>query len=255
MTKVYVGTSGWVYPDWTGKFYPADLAQRKWLEYYSQHFKTVEVNATFYRQMKQSTFENWVKTVPFDFIFSVKASRFITHIKRLKPADDSLVRFIESVSFLDKKLGPILFQLPPRLKIDTKKLEIFFSELRAQNLRLKAAFEFRDRSWFDDAIYQILKKHNAALVISESGGHPTSPRELRGARWPSEEVITADFTYIRFHGEGGSYASKYTDDELAEWAAKIKKWQKQGVDVYAYFNNDVAGFAVENAKTLAGLLQ
>src|SRR3989344_8008068 len=212
MAKVYIGTSGWVYSDWKGAFYPQDLPQRKWLEYYGQHFKTVEVNSTFYHQMKPATFENWAKSVPSDFVFSIKGSRFITHIKRLKPDRASIERFIESSKSLGDKLGPILWQLPPRFKEDEERLESFLvhcSQLtvhrekksvnREPRIDNRFAFEFRDPSWFDQSIYQILRKHNAALVIAESGGY-----------WPSDEVITADFTYIRFHGEGGSYATSYT---------------------------------------------
>lgn len=266
MANYYIGTSGWQYGDWSfdyaqdklNYFYPPKLPKRKWLEYYSGHFKTVEINATFYHQMKPTTFANWARTVPEDFVFAVKASRFITHIRRLKNATGSMNRFIRPTVSLGKKLGPILFQLPPRFKADEKRLGKFlelsteilghkktskYSELRTHHSKLKLAFEFRDPSWFSESIYKILRKYNAALVIAESGDH-----------WPSAEVITADFTYLRFHGEGGSYASKYTDEELKVWASKIKKWQKTGFDVYAYFNNDVGAFAVDNAKTLLKLI-
>ena len=254
MANVYIGTSGWVYSDWQGKFYPDDLPKRKWLEYYGQHFKTVEVNSTFYHSMRPATFENWAKAVPDNFVFAVKASRFITHVRRLEDIKSSMIQIIEPALRMSKKLGPILFQLPPRFKADGKRLERFLqtaSHLRGESSshlgggqKLRYAFEFRDPSWFDEPIYQLLGKHNAALVIAESGGH-----------WPSEEVITANFIYIRFHGEGGSYASKYTDDDLKVWAKKIKKWQKAGVDVYAYFNNDVNAFAIDNAKMLIDLIR
>ncbi|KKS03706.1 hypothetical protein A2W70_00455 [Candidatus Curtissbacteria bacterium RIFCSPLOWO2_02_41_11] len=258
-SRVYVGTSGWVYSDWKGAFYPQDLPQKKWLEYYSQHFKTVEVNSTFYHQMKPATFENWAKSVPEEFTFALKGSRFITHIKRLKPDRISVESFIESSKCLGDKLGPVLWQLPPRFKADEKRLEALLVQSSTRprpsrdevgKFKVKSgksamlAFEFRDPSWFDGSIYQVLRKYNAALVIAESGGH-----------WPCEEVITADFTYIRFHGEGGSYATSYTADELKIWAKKIKKWQKAGIDVYAYFNNDVGGFAVDNAKMLIDLIR
>lgn len=256
MSKVHVGTSGWMYGDWRDLFYPDGLPQRKWLEYFGQHFKTVEVNSTFYHQMKPATFENWAKIVPLDFVFSIKGSRFITHIKRLRADRASVNQFIESAKNLGNKLGPILWQMPPRFKADKKRLEKFLvdcSSLIVQGdktnndkrsmINYRFAFEFRDASWFEQSIYQILKKYNAALVIAESGGY-----------WPAAEEITADFTYIRFHGEGGSYATSYTDQELESWAKKIKKWQKARVDVYAYFNNDVAGFAVENVRTLVNLI-
>ena len=271
MSNIFIGTSGWVYPDWQGKFYPSNLIQKKWLEVYAQNFQTVEINSTFYHSMRPTTFEKWAKAVPSNFIFAVKASRFITHIKRLKDPREPLSRFMEAVLSLDKKLGPALFQMPPRFKADEERLESFLStvhglqstvvgrrkktatQLHSRSVHgsseahsgseIRLAFEFRDLSWFNESIYKILKKYNAALVITESGGY-----------WPSSEVVTADFTYLRFHGEGGSYASKYTDGELNDWVAKIKKWQKAGIGVYAYFNNDVAAFAIENAKTLISLL-
>ena len=266
MSNIFIGTSGWTYKDWQGLFYPKDLSQRKWLEYYGRHFKTVEVNSTFYRQMKPETFKNWAETVPQDFVFAVKVSRFITHIKRLKDCREPAKVMIESFSGLGQKLGPVLFQLPPRFKADSERLEDFLvhcSQLIVHSKRKsmnreprtvnRIAFEFRDQSWFDESIYKILRKYNAALVIAESGSFWPSSAEASEGK-PSEEVITADFVYIRFHGEGGSYASKYTDKELESWANRIRKWRKRGLDVYAYFNNDVAGFAIENAKTLISLI-
>ena len=281
MAKLFIGTSGWMYKDWQGKFYPEKLPQRKWLEYYGQHFKTVEVNSTFYHSMKLTAFENWFRSTPDDFVFAVKASRFITHIKRLKPDRETIKNFIESVTALGDKLGTILWQLPPRFKAEAERLEAFLVlssgiidhsnsqknsidyELRTTNSKLKMAFEFRDPSWFNESIYQILRKHNAALVIAESGGYwPYSAKASTDAKAmadesegkPFEEVITADFVYLRFHGEGGTYSTSYTDQELEEWSKKIKKWQRAGIDVYAYFNNDVAGFAVENAKALIDMV-
>ena len=274
MAKVYIGTSGWVYSDWKGAFYPQDLPQRKWLEFYGQQFKTVEVNSTFYHSMRPATFENWAKAVPDNFVFAVKASRFITHVRRLEDIKSSMIQIIEPALRMSKKLGPILFQLPPRFKADGKRLERFLqtaSHLRGESSshlgggqKLRYAFEFRDPSWFDETIYQVLRKYNAAVVIAESGGYwpssasssaeATDDKEAPEGK-PSEEVITADFTYIRFHGEGGSYATSYTDQELTVWAKKIKKWQEMGIDVYAYFNNDVNAFAVDNAKTLSNLIE
>ncbi|KKR60932.1 MAG: hypothetical protein UU00_C0024G0009 [Microgenomates group bacterium GW2011_GWC1_40_35] len=230
MSNIFIGTSGWTYKDWQGLFYPKDLSQRKWLEYYGRHFKTVEVNSTFYRQMKPETFKNWAETVPQDFVFAVKVSRFITHIKRLERLEDFLVHCSQLIVHSKRK-----------------------SMNREPRTVNRIAFEFRDQSWFDESIYKILRKYNAALVIAESGSFWPSSAEASEGK-PSEEVITADFVYIRFHGEGGSYASKYTDKELKSWANRIRKWRKRGLDVYAYFNNDVAGFAIENAKTLISLI-
>jgi uncharacterized protein YecE (DUF72 family) len=251
MIKARIGTSGWVYPHWQPDFYPADLPQKKWLEYYGQKFDTVEVNSSFYHQVLPKTYENWSQNVPKSFIFALKGSRFITHIKRLKDSKEPLKNFFESAKFLEGKLGPILFQLPPRMKADKERLESFLST--ANRLRstavvgsrksvVRLAFEFRDQSWFEKEIYKTLGKYNAGLVIADSGGN-----------WPTEEVVTADFVYIRFHGKE-LYSSNYPKKELQGWAAKIKNWCKSSLDVYVYFNNDVLGYAVENAKTMLKLV-
>ena len=250
MAKVLIGTSGWQYKDWSfdyaqdkqNYFYPPKLPISGWLEYYSQNFKTVEVNATFYHQMKPETFVKWAKVVPKNFIFSVKANRFITHVKRLLDCGDPLKRLLEQVKGLGDKLGPVLFQLPPRWKVDRERLSTFLNELRTMNSDLRVAFEFRDKSWFNDKIFKILKSQNVAVVINDS------------ANFPKTEEIAADFTYIRFHGPSALYSSEYSDPELRIWAGKIKKWLKNKINVYAYFNNDVGGFAVGNAKTLNSML-
>lgn len=239
MPKVLIGTSGWVYNDWAGIFYPGNLPQNKWLEFYSQNFKTVEVNSTFYHQMKAETFANWTKKVHKDFVFAVKANRFITHIKRLLDCGDPLKRLLEQVKSLGENLGPILFQLPPRWKADADRLEKFCKLLPKNNL---FAFEFRDKSWFNDKIFKILKSKNVAVVVNDS------------VHFPKKEKITANFIYIRFHGPSALYSSEYSDSQLKIWAVKIKRLKNSGISVFAYFNNDVSGFAVGNAKTLNSML-
>lgn len=268
MSKVLVGTSGWMYDDWKGIFYPENLPQNKWLEFYSQNFETVEVNSTFYHQMKPETFANWGKIVPKNFVFSVKASRFITHIKRLLNCEEPLKRLLEQVKGLGANLGPVLFQLPPRWKADEKRLESFLSTAsrlqttaksdlatavdssqpssRAQaegKAVVKLVFEFRDESWFIVPIFKILHKYNVGLVINDS------------PHFPKTEEIAANFTYIRFHGPSALYSSEYSEKELQVWAEKIKQWEKSGILVFGYFNNDVSGFAVKNAKTLINLIE
>jgi len=266
MSKIYIGTSGWVYKDWQGLFYPKDLPQNKWLEYYSQKFKTVEVNSTFYHQMKPSTFAGWSKKVPKDFVFSIKANRFITHVKRLLDCGWPLERLLEQVKGLGDNLGPVLFQLPPRMKVDEKRLEAFLNELRqpkagpplaeATNQELKVVFEFRDESWFQDSVFKILGKYNVALVINDSPHFPRPPSAIASgvSGQAKAEWITTDFIYIRFHGPSALYSSEYSNSQLKIWAAKIKRLKNSGISVFGYFNNDVSGFAVKNAKTLASMV-
>ena len=234
---VYIGTSGWVYPHWIDNFYPADLPQNKWLSFYAQYFPTVEINATFYHQMRSKTFANWQKQVGKNFVFSVKVSRFITHILRLKNLGRDGVAYFESVNkLLNKPL--FLFQLPPSFKKNKERLEFFLSLLP----KGRFAFEFRHPSWFANEIYGILSKHNISLVIADSPS------------FPKVEEVTADFVYLRFHGSGSLYSSCYTENELENWSKKINKWVKEGKEVYAYFNNDVSGFAIKNAQTLRKIL-
>lgn len=242
MSKIFIGTSGWVYSDWQGVFYPDNLPQNKWLEFYSQHFATVEVNSTFYHQMRPGTFVNWSKMVPKDFIFTIKANRFITHIKRLLDCSEPLNRLLEQLKGLGNNLGPILFQLPPRWRADEKRLDRFLYELRTLNSKLMVVFEFRDESWFKKSVLEFLKKYNVGLVINDS------------PHFPKVEEITTDFTYIRFHGPSALYSSEYSEKELEIWAKKIKSWEKKRISVFAYFNNDVGGYAIKNARSLTKLV-
>jgi len=237
--KIYIGTSGWTYKHWRDIFYPRDINSNEWLDFYCQHFKTVELNASFYHLLKPSVFRNWRKKTPSDFIFSVKISRYLTHIKKLRGIKGSWRRFIESARELKSKLGPILWQMPPFLKVDEKALA---ECLKILPKKYKYAFEFRHQSWFRPEIFQLLKKYNTALVMADS------------PRFPLKKEITADFVYIRFHGSKDLYGSKYTDRELKAWAKDIKTWRKQGISVYAYFNNDAEGYAIKNAGKLLEIL-
>jgi len=258
MAKIYIGTSGWVYPHWQGFFYPKDLSEKDWLSFYAKTFKSVEVNSSFYHSMVKKVYEGWREKVPDDFVFAVKASRFITHVKRLNDCQKPLIRLLEESSGLGKKRGVILFQLPPHWKADKQRLEAFlvlcsrftvYGNKKFMNNepttinRSRFAFEFRDKSWLEDSILAILKKYNAALCIQDSPD------------WPSKEQVTADFIYLRFHGGKMLYTSNYSDSQLKKWAAKIKNWLASGLDVFAYFNNDAMGYAVRNAKTLEDLIK
>ncbi|NIM47423.1 MAG: DUF72 domain-containing protein [Candidatus Aenigmarchaeota archaeon] len=243
MAKVYIGTSGYSYPHWSdGVFYPSGLYQPKWLEFYAENFNTVELNVTFYRLPAKKVFEGWYGRTPKDFLFVVKGSRFITHIKRLKNVEEPISLLFDRALALKEKLGMILWQLPPSLKVDTKRLEQFLKLLKTQS-KSRYTFEFRNQSWFTDKIYELLKKYNAALCIADSPS------------FPKEEVVTADFVYVRFHGGTELYGSNYSDKELSNWAQKIKKWTKQNLDVYCYFNNDAYGYAIQNARTLKDLVK
>ncbi|MGB2762236.1 MAG: DUF72 domain-containing protein [Minisyncoccales bacterium] len=252
--KLYIGTSGWVYPHWQGIFYPEDLSGKDKLKYFSQHFKTVEINYSFYHLPKPTTYQGWYKQTPKDFIFSVKASRFITHIKRLKNVKGAWKVFLENALNLKEKLGPILFQFPPNFSAtdeDIKRLENFLKILGGSTSKggrasIKFAFEFRHPSYCDEKVYKLLKKYNCAWVISDSPSFPI----LQLSSGQEAEQITADFIYIRMHGSKILFSSKYTAQELKNLVQKIKRWQKQVLDIYVYFNNDAFGYAVENAKTL-----
>lgn len=258
MGKLFIGTSGWVYWDWQGIFYPEDLSSKDYnppttrLKYFSQHFKTTEINYSFYHLPRPMTYQNWYNQTPGDFLFSVKASRFITHIKRLKGVKRAWKTFLENALNLKEKLGLILFQFPPSFQAtdeNIKRLESFLKLIRADSLdirvdsRLRFALEFRHKNWCDKKIYNLLKRYNSAWVIADS------------PHYPKEEVVTADFIYIRMHGSKVLFASKYTKKELSFLAQKIKKWLKQGLDVYCYFNNDAYGYAIENAKELLKLCE
>ena len=246
MPKLFIGTSGWVYSHWQGIFYPENLPSKEKLKYFSQHFKTTEVNYSFYHLPRLTTYQKWYSQTPEDFLFAVKASRFITHIKRLKGVKEAWETFLENASNLKEKLGPILFQFPPSFKAteeNFKRLEKFLKCLKPNiKQQVKFAFEFRHKSWYDENVYKLLKKYKAAWVIADS------------PRYPKEEVVTADFVYVRMHGSKVLFASKYSKKELKDLAQKIKKWLKT-CDVYCYFNNDFHGFAIENAKELLGYLK
>ncbi len=235
--RIRIGTSGWTYPHWKESFYPVSCPKSNWLEYYSKHFDTVELNATFYRLPNSKTFENWNVRTPDHFLWAVKASKYITHTKRLKEPKEPLERLTEASSGLKKKLGPILFQLPPSLSYDEK---IFHGFCQLLNPLQQYAVEVRHPSWIDEQAILMLRKYKIAFCISDTAG-----------RYPFHEVLTADFVYIRLHGSKKLYASEYSEEELETWARKIKNW---GKDTFVYFDNDFGGYAVKNAMRLKGIL-
>ncbi len=235
--EIRIGTSGWTYPHWIKLFYPLDWPKSRWLEYYIEHFDTVELNATFYRLPKPKTFENWKARTPDRFIWALKANKYITHIKRLKEPEEPLERFYTAASGLKEKLGPILFQLPPSLSFDEKEFGGFCQSLNPSH---RHTLEVRHPSWITDRLFSILKKHNIAFCIADTAG-----------RYPYREVVTADFIYIRLHGSTKLYASDYSEGELQMWAQKIDGWSKE---THLYFDNDFGGYAVRNAIRLKEIL-
>lgn len=246
MARLFLGTSGWTYSSWKGAFYPEGLPTRQYLEFYAKKFGTTEVNYSFYHLPRPSTYEKWASQVPNDFIFALKASRFITHVKRLIDVENAWATFVQNARVLGPQLGPVLLQFPPSFRCDPKRLAAFLkSGQRAvpKSPRMRLVFEFRHDSWFKEEIYALLRWHEAALCMADS------------SRYPRHDRVTADFVYLRFHGRAELFASKYAEKELMEEATRIRRYLRKGLDVYVYFNNDALGYAVENATTLNDLVQ
>jgi uncharacterized protein YecE (DUF72 family) len=239
LTRYYIGTSGWHYEDWRNRFYPEKLPKAKWLEFYAQRFKTLELNNTFYHLPTENALKNWYEFTPPDFTFAVKASRYITHIKKLKDCAEEAHKFISRIAILKEKLGPILYQLPPGLHRDDDKLTDFLTILPHE---LKHVIEFRHESWFADEVYKILRKHHVGFCVFDM------------PKLTSPIITTADFAYVRFHGSSSLYSSKYSDKEMADWAKQIKKLVKNLEAVYIYFNNDIRGYALENVESIRSYL-
>lgn len=244
MSELFIGTSGFNYKHWKEIFYPKDLPPSKWLEYYSQHFNSVEINVSFYRLPSAKTFENWGQITPKNFCFALKGSRYITQMKKFKDVEEPLENFFEVASHLSKKLKVVLWQLPPHFKKDLERLDVFCQKLKSiPTARLiDQAFEFRHESWFDDEVYDLLKRYNFALCIADS------------VRWPTPVVATTDYIYFRFHGSHEIYSSEYSQEELKNIAIKIDEIKLYEKTIYTYFNNDAFGYAISNAETLRDLL-
>jgi len=238
--KFWIGTSGWHYDHWKGPFYPRDISSGEMLDYYIRTFRTVEINSSFYRLPSPETWSAWRESAPTGFLFSCKASRYITHMKKLKDPDAGLTRFLGSARKLGDRLGPILFQLPPRWKANPDRLRDFVGSLPSDHLY---AFEFRDPTWFQDPVFHVLSDAGVAFCISQIEG-VLSPRE-----------VTAGFVYIRLHGPGKAYQGKYAGDELAGWAVAMSTWARTGRDIFCYFDNDEKGYAAINARELQEMLQ
>ena len=237
---IYVGTSGWTYCAWKDVFY-AGVPRNAWLAYYARHFRAVEVNATFYHQLKQSTFAKWTGTTPPDFRFAIKGHRYLTHVLKLKVPRDVFLRQMRVVKSLGKKLAVVLWQLPGKLERDTERLERFACMLDTWH-GTRHALEFRQRSWFDERTAACLRRHHLAVCQSDA------------ADWPMWDAVTTDLVYVRLHGHGATYQSSYTRRERSSWAARARCWSSEGRSVHIYFDNTDAGHATRDAQRLAALL-
>jgi uncharacterized protein YecE (DUF72 family) len=239
MSDLRIGTSGWIYRHWRGAFYPPGLPQSRWFDYYGQRFSTTEINGTFYRLPSQAAAARWREAAPPGFLFAWKASRFITHMKRLREAQTSLQRIYAPMEAIGDKLGPCLFQLPPQMALDLPRLKDFLALLPAHR---RHVVEFRNPSWYADSVFEALDARQVALCISD---HHHAP-----APW----IVTAPFVYIRGHGPGGRYSGAYSDEDLSLWADKIEPWRAEGRDVFAYFDNDLGCAAPYDAARLLARL-
>jgi uncharacterized protein YecE (DUF72 family) len=236
---VRVGTSGWHYKHWKGPFYPEKLPASKMLDHYTAHFDTVELNNTFYRLPPESAVKSWRDSTPPGFLFAVKGSRFLTHMKKLKDPEAGIETFFSRADLLGDKLGPVLFQLPPWWEPNLERLEAFLQALPRGH---HYAFELRHAGWHHPDVYAILGRHNAAFCIYDLAGFQTGLE------------LTADFTYVRLHGPGGAYQGTYGPEALGRWANRLGEWRKRLRAVYVYFDNDQHAFAVRDAQYLRGLL-
>ena len=234
--KIHIGTSGWVYKHWKGRFYPPEIRERDWLTFYARYFDIVELNNTFYRLPPESAVNAWRETTPPKFRFAVKGSRFITHKKKLKDPELALERFFQRADLLGRKLGPVLFQLPPHWPPDEARFAAFLEALPPGN---RYTFEFRHPDWNNPGIERLLRKHNAAVCIFHLAG------------FQSPLGHTADFAYVRLHGPGGKYQGSYPEADLKIWADRLREWDLN--DAYIFFDNDDSGHAPANAARLREL--
>jgi uncharacterized protein YecE (DUF72 family) len=264
--SVRVGISGWRYAGWRGDFYPTGLAQRRELEYAAERLTSIEINGSFYSLQRPSSYQSWHDDTPADFVFAVKGGRYVTHLKRLVDVETALANFFASgVLALGPKLGPVLWQLPENLAFDADVLDSFFSLLprttgeaaalaerhddkvapdraltqATEDVPVRHALEFRSPTFAVDEAYAVMRRHGVACVLADTAG-----------RWPKVEQVTSDHMYVRLHGDQELYASGYTDAALDGWAEKCRGWEADGLDVHAYFDNDIKGFAPYDAMRL-----
>ena len=236
--SVRIGTSGWVYQHWRGIFYPDHLRQSEWFAHYARLFDTVEINNSFYRLPSAAAFAAWLEQAPPDFVYAVKVSRFLTHMKKLRDPQDPLERFFERARCLGPTLGPLLYQLPPRWHVDLPRFEAFLAALPRGYAHV---VEFRDASWLIESVFQLMERYGVAHCI-----HDMQPLKI-------PVRVTAAPAYLRLHGDP-AHGGDYQEAALEGWAWQIAEWRRQGLDVFVYFNNDIGGYALEDAQTLRGML-
>lgn len=237
--RYLLGTSGWYYDQWIGRFYPEGIEKREWLKFYSKCFNTVEINSTFYRFPFENMLKGWYNKSPDNFVFTLKANRLITHVKKLKDIDSLLVSFYELADLLKEKSGPILFQFPPSLKKNTGLLSDFLKKLEKNR---ENVIEFRHVSWYCEEVYNILRKHKVAYCI------------VSAPKFPCDLQVTSNIAYIRWHGISSWYSYEYSKEDLEWWARQIKTLGKKCKRLYGYFNNDYNAYAVKNCLELKRLL-
>jgi uncharacterized protein YecE (DUF72 family) len=238
--RLHIGTSGWYYDHWRGPFYRPEAPKTRWLAYYAERFSCVEVNNSFYRFPSDTTVRSWLESVPPGFRFALKASRYITHQKKLKDCAEPLKRFLDQAALFGGRLGPVLFQLPPHWRMNLDRLKNFLAHLPRG---LRCAMEFRDTSWHAQPVYELLAEHGAAFCQFEIAGLDTP------------NVVTSDLVYIRLHGPGiDAYRGSYGDEALAGWTERIRRWLEEGREVWIFFDNDEAGHAVQDARRLSAKL-
>jgi uncharacterized protein YecE (DUF72 family) len=238
--RARVGCSGWEYKHWRGDFYPFDLPRAQWFEYYAARYDTVEINNSFYRLPEESTFARWADRAPDSFVYAVKASRFLTHMKKLKDPAEPVERLFSRMRPLANHLGPVLYQLPPNFQLNLERLEQFLQSLP---VGIRHVVEFREPSWYVPDVDALLARFGVARCVHDMKGSAT----LRERVGP--------FVYVRFHGASGTYSGGYGTERLRRWAEWMRRELATGVDVFAYFNNDVGGHAPRDAATLRGLLE
>jgi uncharacterized protein YecE (DUF72 family) len=240
---LHIGTSGWSYKHWKGLYYPAGLATAKWLSFYAQTFSTTEINASFYRLPSPETVMKWMKQVPRRFVFCPKMSRYLTHLKKLNEPEEPLERFFGLFEPMKKNMGPVLVQLPPVLKFNYETADHFYHLLATTYRDYEFVMEVRHNTWLQKDSLDLMTRYDVGFVISQSG-----------EKFPYSEMITAKNIYIRFHGPGQLYASSYSNEMLNAFAKKFRRWIKEGHTIWAYFNNDVNGYAVADAKKLMAIM-
>ena len=265
---IYLGTSGYSYEDWRERFYPRELPPEQWLEYYSQHFKAVEINLTFYRLPASPVFRHWQSRTPDDFRFVLKGSQLITHTNRLRECHEQLAEFFERASELGEKLSGVLWQLPPKFPHASELLEEFLAEVARVQIvygKFRQAFEFRDISWFDEPVYTILKNYNAAVVLADW------PFDLRirnyelgigeeigtkaNLRSTIEVPLTSDFLYLRLHGPAAAVSQPYAPGDIQKFAELVRSVEADECDGYIFFHNTAQAYAIQNATEIKNILE